>query len=400
MPLTNDAPLERPSLKKTLYGLDENGKDEQYSIPEVLALFDPKTGIRSSFEFSNIQDSTINKQSEGYFFVNEEAINDFNDLDTLTINKVNRQGFDLSAFFENYLNQKSSNLVLRFFDPNDANANFYIRFDGVVADQDSYTFQNPRVASQGFYGTLKDNTVYVLDISPVSDVEAIIDLVTEAPTYIAPTASITNVSQTVEKGADLSLAINTTFTQNDAGALDAISLKQDGVEIGTNATELVNLSDIQANIQFQSDVSYLQGPVKNNNLGNPDPTGRIEAGTVSSSIRTITARLKIFYGSVSAIPTTSAQARALASVFENDNSISINTGTVNTNFVVALPSGITITQVIDTVNANNDITEEYELVDGDFTINDAGGNPVSYDLYAMTIAIPYSPSTIHQITLS
>jgi hypothetical protein len=31
-------------------------------------------------------------------------------------------------------------------------------------------------------------------------------------------------------------------------------------------------------------------------------------------------------------------------------------------------------------------------------VNDAGGNPVAYNVYTMTIAIPYSSNHRHQIT--
>lgn len=126
------------------------------------------------------------------------------------------------------------------------------------------------------------------------------------------------------------------------------------------------------------------------------------AGTTGSKSVTLTGRYMRFYGSASATPTNSAEVRALPQMdFQSANvqTFQLNTGAVLTKFVVALPPGRTINEVIDLDALNANITSQYVL-QGTITVNDGGGtgDPRIYNLYEMNIGAPYSSNHRHQIT--
>jgi len=121
---------------------------------------------------------------------------------------------------------------------------------------------------------------------------------------------------------------------------------------------------------------------------------------------TINIRFNRWWGPVAAYPlggNTAAQNRAYAIGLPSTgvqtpgvNSFTLVTGTTQINFIVLLPPGITITSVIDTTNGNTNLTSFY--VASTLSINDAGGRPVTYNMYQYTVASPYSLSANHSIT--
>lgn len=233
-----------------------------------------------------------------------------------------------------------------------------------------------------------------------TQITKILGVIAVAPTYYTPTATLTGSNQTIEKGTNLNLTLNIGFNKNDAGDSTGYTLLRNGVILSNlqNNTQLEN--DIQSVITFQAQVSHLEGIAnKLNNLDIEDPTGHILAGSVNSPIQTITPKSKIFYGNMAALPTTSAQIRALASVFDGATQIDLPTGITNNVFVVAVPQNRSITNVTDISNLNLTITDQYALIDGAFIVNDAGGNPQTCKLYAMQPAIPYSSNAIHRIII-
>ena len=99
-------------------------------------------------------------------------------------------------------------------------------------------------------------------------------------------------------------------------------------------------------------------------------------------------------------PTNSAGVRAITTRIFTDgiNGVgwNLNTGTVEKIFTVAMPATLSITEVIDLDALNANITANY--VNSTFNVNDYYGTAVSYNVYTMTNALPYSPSHRHQIT--
>ena len=120
--------------------------------------------------------------------------------------------------------------------------------------------------------------------------------------------------------------------------------------------------------------------------------------TTYSSTITVNFGLLIFYGPSSSTPVTSANVRALPDrLFTVGNdTFNLNTGSTEVNFTVAIPDTETISEVLDLDALNANITAEY--INNPFGVDDGGGTSVDYNVYTMTIAIPYSSNHRHQVT--
>lgn len=252
-----------------------------------------------------------------------------------------------------------------------------------------------------------DSELSELSVNPVENraittvINQILDVIADHPTYISPTVSLNNITQIVENGSNLSGTLNVTFTQNDAGQVISYSISRNNIQISNIQTGAFNEVNIQSPIIFNSTVCYESGPIKNNNLGIPDPVGRILQGCITSSNRIITPMLRYFWGSNLNIPSTSSAVRTLSNnSFSNVSQITLSTGIQNTNFIVCIPNNRSITSVIDSSNLNADITLNYILINNNFQVEDVGGVNHAYKLYAMTTAVPYFPSANHIITIN
>lgn len=154
------------------------------------------------------------------------------------------------------------------------------------------------------------------------------------PIYTAPTVII-NVNPTGlrEVGVSHTVTGSISFTQNDAGPATAYRIKKGGSTISSTTTFSETFTDSQPTLRaYTAEVDYAQGPVENDNFGNPYPTGQIAAGTVTSSQKTVKTIFPYFYGVVSSSTTTLTAADVLAGtdvLAESDSSISITFGSTS-----------------------------------------------------------------------
>lgn len=169
--------------------------------------------------------------------------------------------------------------------------------------------------------------------------------------YTSPSVTLARsagtVSQAWEVGTKIDINVKSTFNQNDAGALTSNTIYKK-TQIGSNTATTVELASgttspltasesqvslPQGTIKVYSIVSYEAGPIKNDNLGNPSPSGSIAAGSKTSSELTWTGQRKVFYGTGSGeLPElNSANIRALANSKMNP--------TNNTQFTIKLNIG-------------------------------------------------------------
>lgn len=123
--------------------------------------------------------------------------------------------------------------------------------------------------------------------------------------------------------------------------------------------------------------------------------------TFNSANFDVTARFYLWHGAVSTVPTTSAGIRALPSnqFYTGGTTFTLNTGTLR-DFMVALPPGTTITNVIDLDALNANITGQYVLQTAIAVVLADGTTTSTYSIYKNTIASAYSSNHRHQITIN
>ena len=228
----------------------------------------------------------------------------------------------------------------------------------------------------------------------------IIEKVAVPPTYVAPIGGIDQGNINIEYGGSWSGSKTATFTQNDAGTLSSATF--DGDPFSTAELEAkektisISRSDITTVQTIEAVFNFETGPIKNNNFDIPDERGRILAGNVSAQF-TITPVYHYFYGSVGDSWTiTSANIRSLTHT-EAGSSKTLATGAVNKRFVVAIPTGKSITRVIDEGALGADVTANY-ILQGTYVVTN-GNTDMNYKVYIMEMAVPYTESHNHKITI-
>lgn len=132
------------------------------------------------------------------------------------------------------------------------------------------------------------------------------------PTYTQPSVSIANNSGTAagsyEYGTNVTPKIKATFNKADAGNLTSIQFKKDGTNVGdSSASSPATYSEAEfsltASVSYSATATYAEGDIKNDNLGQPYPTGHIAAGSKNSSNFTYTPFRNVFYGGTTTKPT-------------------------------------------------------------------------------------------------
>jgi hypothetical protein len=121
-------------------------------------------------------------------------------------------------------------------------------------------------------------------------------------------------------------------------------------------------------------------------------------GTTTSGSTIVRFFNVIWYGPTESTPNSSSAVRGLGTkVFtDHTNPFSLETGTTQKNFAIAVPATISVTNVTDLDALNANITDSY--VSSNVTVDNAGGQPTSYKVYVMSNAIPYSENHRHQVT--
>ncbi len=130
--------------------------------------------------------------------------------------------------------------------------------------------------------------------------EFLLDLVTESipPTYNEPSVTISDdKNASYEIGTNIgTVTLSSSFTQNNAGAATGTTYFKDDVSLGAGVSTN-NHGVLSTSISYSVTVTYGAGTtVINNNLGTPDATGQIPAGSKSSSL-TISTFANKYWGS-------------------------------------------------------------------------------------------------------
>lgn len=234
------------------------------------------------------------------------------------------------------------------------------------------------------------------------------------PTYTQPEIKLSRSGGTangnVEIGTNVSVSLSAEFTQKDAGALTSIQFKKGGSNVGevsstSPATYTETLNAFDTAVSYTATASYEQGPVKNDNLGQPYPTGQIAAGSKTSSAISFNPYRKGFYGTLtdksgvinSALVRSLPQSTTSAPANGNTWSLSVPVGALRVMF--AYPATLRdVTSVKDVNGMNAEIKSGFTMS----TVNVEGLNgysAISYKVYVMDYAEPNDTANTYTVQI-
>lgn len=166
-------------------------------------------------------------------------------------------------------------------------------------------------------GALKDGE----SIPEGASIDDLLKIITQkpiAPTYTQPTVILAKsgsgtAAGSYEAGTSITPILTATFNKNDAGDLTKLAILKGSSEVGSDTSspytytgDAIVLGD--ETISFKAQATYGDGPVKNNNLGEPDATGQVKAGTKDSSTLSFNGQRNLFWGTgVGELPTLNSE---------------------------------------------------------------------------------------------
>ena len=210
----------------------------------------------------------------------------------------------------------------------------------------------------------------------------LLDLVQEtvSPTYTAPTVSISSdKSASYEIGTNIgTVTLSKSFTQNNGGSLLSTTYYKDNVSLGTGVSTN-NHGVLSTSISYSVTVTYGVGTtVLNNNLGTPDATGQIPAGSKSSSL-TISPFAYKYWGTSSSTSITDATLRAGTNEASGKakSSFTIPILVANQYIFYAYPASLGVLSSISV--GGFDSFETFTLTTRD--VVNASGHSQSYNIY-------------------
>lgn len=250
-------------------------------------------------------------------------------------------------------------------------------------------------------GNLTEGTVINKGSSAIDILKEMLIKVIPAK-YTAPTVKISSNINSVEIGKRISPKLTVTFIQNDAGTVTSSSIKEGDTTLSTGFTFVIPEFSIGGDKTYTAEVSYSDGAIKNNNIGQPSPDGQIKAGTITAS--TAIKAYRPYFGFASdsgAIPT--------ADIVRGQNIKGLNLANGGTIQVVTEPSSRLVCFAYPATL--RDCTKiRYENLNDDenktafesmlLNISDAsGGNAISYRVYYYISPIPFELNATFTLTV-
>lgn len=230
--------------------------------------------------------------------------------------------------------------------------------------------------------------------------------------YTKPTVSIAcPKAGSYEVGTSVAVGVTGTFTQKDGGAVTKMQVIKNGttpaaLETTTSPIEYTEtLSVPDGNTTYKVTAEYAQGAIKQDNLGEDSPTGRIEAGSVTSSNVTITGFRKAFYGAGLGDPAiaTSDNIRALGhstNAVKKGSIFSISVPEGQQFAVFAYPKSIgEVAQVMYVETNDTGASSKFTRSEVNVCGATAEQNAIAYYVYSYKMAVPASANMTFKVTL-
>lgn len=211
-----------------------------------------------------------------------------------------------------------------------------------------------------------------------------------------------------EVGTQINTTIQGTFTQNDAGALTTIEILKNGSSVLSQATspittEAQTFTLGEETVSFTAKATYADGPVKNDNLGQPSPEGQIKAGSKTSAAVSFVGKRNLFYGTgVGAAPEVSSEiVRGLANKKlgpANGTSFNINVAVGQQYVIIAYPATLRDLTKCFYVEQNTDLAANFEK--SNISVQGANGAAgADYKVYVYEMAIPAAAGMTLQVQI-
>lgn len=237
-----------------------------------------------------------------------------------------------------------------------------------------------------------------------------------SPTYNQPTVSLAKSGSgttpgSYEAGTSITPVLTATFTKNDAGNLTKLAILKESEEVSSDSTSPHTYTGSafilgDETVSFKAQATYGDGAIKNNNLGTPDATGQIKAGSKTSSTLSFVGQRNLFWGTgVGDLPTlNSSTIRGLTNKKLNP------TQGYSWNIPIAVGQQYVIIAYRSTLRDINEImyveTNDTGMVSSftKTTVNvaDARGgenNMVEYKVYTYRMAAPAAAAMTFKVTI-
>ena len=226
--------------------------------------------------------------------------------------------------------------------------------------------------------------------------------------YINPTLNINgSENKTLEAGTIINPVITPAFIQNDAGNVTRYILQKNNVIIKDGSDLQIctdnNLLVADGTIDFRATVFFDDGPIKNNNLGEASPDGKINTGSILSNIVRYTGVRNLFYGYASNDNMNSSN-EEIRSLDKKASPAAGTTFTINIpagakKVIFAYPSTIRDVSSIKYVEGLN---AEVKSIFGKLLLDVSGTNnynPIEYKVFIYTPSIAFSNNATYTITI-
>ena len=210
-----------------------------------------------------------------------------------------------------------------------------------------------------------------------NDIDTILSIIDEPPTYTKPTISISLSKTNIEHSKSYDISITTTFKQNDAGNVTGYKVYKNNSVIfeNTSVSSYTDTISIQhgGSITYKTEVTYGDGPIKNTMLGIPYPSTSIKSGSITSS-GTIRAYALSYYGVIDG--SEFIDTNGLTSKLRTSKSDTITMSLTNQRIIYMYPKSFgNLTSIKD---ANN-----FDYINS-YTLSNTVVNDVEYNIYILT----------------
>lgn len=235
-----------------------------------------------------------------------------------------------------------------------------------------------------------------------SNIAMLKDMLVKPPTYKAPTVTLKSSIGSAEVGSIITPTLTAGYNQNDGGSATSVVIKEGNITLSTTYTYVVPSFKLTADKTYSAFITYKDGAIKNDSMGNPYPTGQIKAGTVNGSLSIKAYRSYFaFVLDTGDTPTpTSIRNQAIKGLnLTNGSKVSISTTTNTRTVCFAYPSTLRDCTKIRYENLNDDENKSAftsTLID----ITDASGNnPIQYRVYYYISPVPFGTVATFTMTV-